>query len=144
MSDRPPALRLALILAALYVTRASACTDLREVAPMTDPSESAVRAAMLMSTAMNLAPVLDDPAALQGVDRDDLRSTLLQTAEELDWFGAIAGDTAGASWPFDARDRVERLRALASAWDPSVAPPQALLEAARACFAMIHPLATTP
>jgi hypothetical protein len=105
---------------------------------------NAVRIATLLSTVMNVTAILVNDPTLQTTSHNDIRSTLLETVDEFDWLGTVAGTIGGLSWPSDAQSRIDRLRAATTAWDPAVAPPQEVLDAARDCFGMIHPIATTP
>jgi hypothetical protein len=106
---------------------------------------NAIRLTMLLSTVMDLETTLADDPAVEMTSRDGLRSMLLRTADDLDWFGTVAGTVTGrATWPADAQDRLARLRNAASGWDTAVAPPPELLDAARESFGLLHPAAATP
>jgi hypothetical protein len=104
-------------------------------------NDSAVRLATLMTTVMNLAPLLVDEAAGGGCDPADLRTTLLEVAEEMDWVGSLVGKgmAGGIQWPADASQRIERLRAVAAAWDPLGPLPGDVREAARGCLGILQP-----
>jgi hypothetical protein len=102
------------------------------------PEETAVRIATLLSNAMNLAAILDNASVLETIDLGELRSTLLSIADELTWVGTVAEAVDGLVWAADAEQRIERLRAAATAWELTGAPPAAVLDAARACCALLR------
>ena len=107
----------------------------------TSPEEIATRMATVLSTVVNMAAALRDELALRARDPVELRSTLLWIADEMGWVASVVarGSTAGMSWPSDSRERIDRLRATAGAWDP-VSPPSAeVLDAARRCLAILQP-----
>jgi hypothetical protein len=90
---------------------------------------------------MNLAAILNDEPALLASDRVDLRSTLLWIVDEISWMlsdGAREG-ASSISWPSDAQERIDRLRAVATAWDPVGSPPSEIVSSARNCLGMLVP-----
>jgi hypothetical protein len=109
-----------------------------------EPEETAVRVATLLSTVMNVAAILANAPLLQATDGAELRSTLLGIADEMEWVGTIAGSIAGLSWPSDAQDRIDLLRAVTGAWNPASPPPPDMLDVARACVGLFQPGSARP
>jgi hypothetical protein len=103
--------------------------------------EAAIRMATVLSTVMNVAAILHNEPVLTASDPSELRSTLLWIVDELSWLESVVagGATAGISWPSNGKERIERLRAAASAWAPVGSPPPEVREAARNCIAMVQP-----
>jgi hypothetical protein len=103
--------------------------------------DSAVRIATILSTAMNIAAILDNDSALTAINAADLRSTLLWIVDEMSWMlSEVAVEGASSvSWPSDAGARIDGLRAHASAWDAAGAPPSGLVSAARSCLGLLTP-----
>jgi hypothetical protein len=101
----------------------------------------AVRMATLVTTVMNVAGTLGDDALLQRCEPAELRSTLLEIADEMAWLGSgvAAGEVGGVTWPEDAAERIERLRSAATAWSPAGPPPVEVREAARRCLGILQP-----
>jgi hypothetical protein len=64
----------------------------------------------------------------------------------MEWLGVVVASrlTAGISWPSDALDRVERLRATAGAWDPVAPASPDVLNAALDCIRILQPGAGKP
>jgi hypothetical protein len=100
-----------------------------------------VRLATLMTTVMNIAGMLADEALLHRCEPTELRSTLLEVADEMVWLGSrvAAGKVGGVTWPEDAEERIERLRFAAAAWGPAGLPPAEVREAARRCLGILQP-----
>jgi hypothetical protein len=106
--------------------------------------DTAIRLATVLSTVMNVMAVLHNEPALQASDPVELRSTLLWIVDEMAWVASVhaRGTTAGLSWPSDAQERIERLRTVASAWEPVGSPPSEVLDTARDCLAILQPSGT--
>jgi hypothetical protein len=103
--------------------------------------ESAIRLAEIMCDVMNMTPILHSELALHESDPIELRSALLQIADGMTWVASAVthGRTAGITWPPDAKERIERLRAALDAWDPAHPPPPSALDAARSCLQILQP-----
>lgn len=103
--------------------------------------ETALRLAEIVSAVMNLNALVHDEATLASIDPAELRSEFLSLADELIWLGSVvaSGTTAGISWPSDAGQRIERLRALARGWDSAGPPPAEVVSAAQECLAIVQP-----
>ena len=110
------------------------------------PEEPAIRLATLASVAMNVAAVLDNEPAPEASDCARPRSELMWIVDEMAWVAPVVagGSVQGLAWPSDARERLERLRTLAGAWDPSAKPPPAVVDAARDCFTLLWPAGAMP
>src|SRR4051812_19375691 len=104
--------------------------------------KAAIRAAELLSMVMNLTAILHHESALGASDPAELRSSLLWIADEMSWLASdvVRGSTAGVSWPTDAQERIEHLRAVAGAWDPVGPPPPQVLDTARDCLGILQPV----
>jgi len=74
-------------------------------------------------------------------DPVELRSRLLEIADEMTWVGSVVarGVTAGISWPEDAAERIGHLCTVASAWDPVGLPSAEVQNAARRCLGILQP-----
>jgi hypothetical protein len=107
---------------------------------VTTIEETAVRAATLLSTAMNMPALLQSPTMLEVSDPVELRGALVWLAEEMSWFKSAvdAGTLAGSSLPPDADGRLERLRVLVDAWDPGTPLPRDVRDAACDCAGMLQ------
>lgn len=108
--------------------------------------DSAVRVATVLSTAMNVAAVLDNEPALRASSHVELRSTLLWIVDELSWMlSDVAREgVSSISWPSDAQERIDRLRTVASAWDPVGSPTSEVVFSARSCLGLLVPSASIP
>ena len=113
---------------------------------MISAEDSAVRIATVLSAAMNVATVLNNEPALRASSHVELRSTLLWIVDELSWMRSdVAGEGASSiSWPTDAQERIDRLRAVASAWDPVGSPTSEVVFSARSCLGLLVPSAYAP
>ena len=103
--------------------------------------DTAVRLATVLSTAMNVAALLNNEALRLTSNNADLRSTLLWLVEEMSWIRSDVAPEASStiSWPSDGQERIDRLRAVAGAWDPVGPPSSEVLSCARACIAILVP-----
>lgn len=108
--------------------------------------ETAIRMAEILSTVMNLSAVLHDELALRVTDPSGLRAELLSVGNEMTWLASVVagGSTAGIAWPGDAQERIERLRAVAGAWDPVGPPSLEVISAALSCLGILQPAVETP
>ncbi len=104
---------------------------------------SAVRIATILSTAMNVAAILNHEPALVASDHAELRATLLWLVDEMAWMlsdGARDG-VSSLSWPPDAQERIDHLRTVVSTWDPVGSPPSEVVGSARTCLGFLVPSA---
>ena len=103
--------------------------------------DSAVRIAMVLSEAMNVAAILNNDSALLASSSVDLRSTLLWIVDEMAWMlSHVAREGASnVSWPSNAQERIDRLRTVAGAWDPIGSPNSEVLSSARSCLGLLVP-----
>lgn len=103
--------------------------------------ETAIRLATVLSTAMNVAFTLNNESLLLTSNHAELRSTLLWLVEEMSWIrSSVVPEAASTiSWPSDGQERIDRLRAVASAWDPVGPPPSEVLSCARDFLGMLVP-----
>jgi hypothetical protein len=104
--------------------------------------DSAVRVATVLSAAMNVAAILHHEPALVAADPAELKSTLLWIADEMSW---IVADVAGAgksslTLPPDAQERIDRLRLVATAWNPSGPLPSEVAICSQVCLGMLVPV----
>jgi hypothetical protein len=119
---------------------------MREGNPATElisAEDSAVRIATVLSTAMNAAAILDNDPTLLASNQVELRATLLWLLDEMAWMlsdGARDG-VSSISWPSDAQERIDRLRTVASAWDPVGPPSSEIVDSARICLGFLVPSA---
>jgi hypothetical protein len=95
---------------------------------------------------MNVAAVLNNEPALLASNHIELRSTLLWIVDELSWMlSDVAREGASSiSWPSDAQERIDRLRTVATAWDPVGSPSSEVLCSARNCLGLLVPSAPAP
>jgi hypothetical protein len=114
-------------------------------AEVMSPEQSAARLAEALCDVMNVTAILHNEPALHARDPVELRSALLRIVDEMTWVASIVahGSTAGITWPPDADVRIERLRAIAGAWDPIDPPPPSVLDAARDCLMILLPTQAT-
>jgi hypothetical protein len=103
--------------------------------------DAAIRMATVLSTVMNVMAILHNEPALQASDPVEMRSTFLWIVDEMSWIASVRGTMAGLSWPSDADERIERLRTVASAWDPAGPVPLDVLDSARHCLGILQPRA---
>jgi hypothetical protein len=103
--------------------------------------DSAVRIAMVLSTAMNAAAIINNEPELLASNHVDLRSTLLWIADEMSWIMSDVPREAALniSWPTDAQERIDRLRTVAGAWDPVGSPTSEVVCSARSCLGILVP-----
>ncbi len=104
---------------------------------------SAVRIATTLSTAMNVAAILDNEPTLLASNQVELRATLLWLVDEMAWMlsdGARDG-VSSISWPADAQERIDRLRTVVRAWDPVGSPSSEVVGSARTCIGFLVPSA---
>lgn len=101
--------------------------------------DAAVRIATVLSTAMNVAAILNHDPAPPASSSIELRSTLLWLVEEMSWMLSdfAREGTSSIAWPSDAQERIDRLRTVASAWDPVASPPSEVVGSARSCLGIL-------
>jgi len=106
-----------------------------------DTTNDAARAAVLVSTAMNVAALLHNEGAWRGVDLAELRSVLTSFVNDLRWLRSKTemGLLVGITWPEDAQARIDTSAQLVDAWDPSELPSPDLLDAMQGACRLIQP-----
>jgi hypothetical protein len=82
---------------------------------MTTPGETATRAAIVMSSAMNLNVTLLNGPLLAAADPAELKRTLAWVAGEAQWLLSIAASLDGLALPPDTESRAGSLHALCEA-----------------------------
>lgn len=102
------------------------------------PEDRARQVAEALCDVMNLAAILHDESTLAASDPAELRAALLRAVDQMTWLGSIDG-LEGIPWPPDAEERIERLRAAVTAWNPAAPLPPSVLEAARPGLVILPP-----
>jgi hypothetical protein len=115
--------------------------DLAMDAGEIQPKDLARRAAEVLCDVMNLAAALHNESVIESSDPAELRSALLRALDGMTWIGSIGGSGAfeGLTWPPDAEERLDCLRAALAAWSPLEPVPASVLEAAQRGLVILGP-----
>lgn len=105
------------------------------------PKDLARRVAEVFCDVMNMAAIVHDESLIESSDPAELRIALLRALDGMTWIGSIGGPGVfeGLTWPPDAEERLERLRAALTAWSPVGPLPPSVLEAARQGLVILRP-----
>lgn len=106
------------------------------------PEDRARQVAEVLCDVMSIAAILHNESTLAAGDPAELRAALLRAADQMTRLGSIHG-LEGITWPPDAEERIKRLRAAVTAWNPVVPLPPSVLEAARQGLVILGPSETS-
>ena len=105
------------------------------------PEDRACQVAEVLCDVMNMAAVLHDESVLAASDPAELRAALLRAVDHMTWLRSI-DNVEGITWPPDAEERIERLRAALVAWSPVGPLPPSVVEAAQHGLVILPPATT--